>query len=107
VRFLSSAWARAIIEGIVCTVALARPAATCATGCFGKKVARHPHLDRTRFRARNYSDGDSLGPSQRSRRRNDQAYSITSLARAVINSGIVRPSALAVFRLMTSSNWLA
>jgi hypothetical protein len=39
--------------------------------------------------------------------RNDKPYSITSLTRAMINCGIVRPSALAVFRLMTSSKWLA
>ncbi len=34
-------------------------------------------------------------------------YSITSSARARIADGIVRPSALAVFRLMTSRNRVA
>jgi hypothetical protein len=31
-------------------------------------VAQHPHLDRTRVLARHFPDGDSLLPSQRSRR---------------------------------------
>jgi len=35
---------------------------------------------------------------------NGSAYSITSSARARINGGIVRPSALAVLRLMMSLN---
>ena len=34
-------------------------------------------------------------------------YSITSSARASSGGGMLRPSALAVFRLITNSNWSA
>src|SRR5262245_44220679 len=47
--------------------------------------------------------GANSGPMHRSKRR---AYSITSSARASRDGGAVRPSALAVLRLMTSSNFV-
>jgi hypothetical protein len=71
---------------------------------------------RTKVRVQNADDRDTsspLGPrverrgEKAGRRRNERSpvhYSITSSARASTEGGIVRPSALAVFRLTTSSN---
>jgi len=49
-----------------------------------------------------------VGPtgSREGRRGKRVSHSITSLARSKIAGGIVRPSALAVFRLTTSSKWV-
>src|SRR5437763_13834183 len=46
----------------------------------------------------------AAGKNKTPRRRLSGAHSITSSARARIDGGIVRPSARAVFRLMTNSN---
>ncbi len=53
------------------------------------------------------ASGAARRPAAASQKRPPLHYSITSSARASTAGGIVRPSAFAALRLMTSSNWSA
>ena len=53
-----------------------------------------------------YRNGEPLKPTRRANNGSHQTYSITSSAVASTNGGMVRPSVLAVLRLMTRSNFV-
>ena len=72
--------------------------------CSGLRGAAAEISDDRHARLRRGPERRKRGAHRRSARRLAPAHSITSSARARIDCGTVRPSALAVLRLMTSSN---